>query len=102
MNAETKHSGPVDVLAYHDALIASHRALSADAYHAQELPKAEAVRNAVAELIEDRDQCIMRLAEALRGMLSIEDSVTQGQERERREEWLPKARAALAAFRSAL
>lgn len=36
------------------------------------------------------------LLEALRGMLAIEDSVTQGQERELRAEWLPKARAALA------
>ena len=42
----------VDVLAYHDALIAQHKALSADAYHVQELSKAEAVRAAVAELIE--------------------------------------------------
>jgi hypothetical protein len=42
------------------------------------------------------------LLEALRGMLSIEESVTQGQERERRAEWLPKARAAIAkATRSA-
>lgn len=45
-------SGPVDVLAYLDARIATHKALSADAYHAQEVPKAEAVRAAVAELIE--------------------------------------------------
>lgn len=36
------------------------------------------------------------LYEALAGMLSIEDSVTRGQERERRDEWIPKARAALA------
>jgi hypothetical protein len=36
------------------------------------------------------------LLEALQGMLSIGDSVTQGQERERREEWVPKARAVIA------
>lgn len=36
------------------------------------------------------------LVAALRGMVSIHDSVTMGQERERRVEWLPKARAALA------
>jgi hypothetical protein len=44
-------SAPVDVLAYLDGLIAQHKALSADAYHVQELPKAEAARAAVAELI---------------------------------------------------
>ena len=33
---------------------------------------------------------------ALEGLLSIESSVTQGQERELREEWIPKARLALA------
>ena len=48
-------SGPVDVLDYLDALIASHRALSADAFHAQELPKAVAAYDAVAELIESLD-----------------------------------------------
>ena len=37
-----------------------------------------------------------RLEGALRGMVSIHDSVTMGQEIERREEWLPKARSALA------
>jgi hypothetical protein len=36
------------------------------------------------------------LLEALAGMLSIHDSVTMGQEQERREEWIPKARAAYA------
>ena len=30
---------------------------------------------------------------ALQGMLSIDDSVTQGQERELREQWIPRARA---------
>lgn len=34
--------------------------------------------------------------EALRGLLAVEDSVTLGQERELRAEWVPKARAALA------
>lgn len=53
--------GP-DVLAYHDALIASHKALSADAYHAEQLLKAEAVRAAVAELIENRRTLITALA----------------------------------------
>ena len=42
------------------------------------------------------DASMTNLIAALQGMLSIGDSVTQGQERERREEWLPKARAALA------
>lgn len=36
------------------------------------------------------------LLEALAGMVSIYDSVTSGQERELREEWLPKARAVIA------
>lgn len=62
-------------------------------------------RNAVAYAFdEDTAAFIVRacnshdtLVEALRGMLSIEESVTQGQERERRAEWLPKARAALRA-----
>lgn len=39
------------------------------------------------------------LVEALEGMLSIEDSVTQGQEAERRAKWRPLARAALALAR---
>lgn len=42
----------VDVLAYLDAQIASHKSLSSDAFHVQELPKVEAIRAAVAELIE--------------------------------------------------
>jgi hypothetical protein len=98
MNAETKHSGPVDVLAVMEGLADF---LSFKCGPSESVEIVSEARAAVAELIEDRDQCSMRLAEALRGMLSIEDSVTQGQERERREEWLPKARAALAAFRSA-
>jgi hypothetical protein len=36
-----------------------------------------------------------RLEALLRGLVSVHDSVTMGQERERRDEWLPKARAAL-------
>jgi hypothetical protein len=36
------------------------------------------------------------LLAALRGMLSIHDSVTLGQEREFREQWVPIARAAIA------
>lgn len=40
------------------------------------------------------------LIKALAGMLSIEDSVTQGQERERRLEWVPKSRALLKAVQS--
>ena len=36
------------------------------------------------------------LYEALRGMVSIHDSVTMGQESEFRDKWLPIARAALA------
>lgn len=43
--------GQVDVLAYLDAQIASHQALSADAYHQQELPKAQEVRAAVADAL---------------------------------------------------
>ena len=39
------------------------------------------------------------LLAALSGMVAIFDSVTQGQERELREEWLPKARAALSRAR---
>ena len=35
------------------------------------------------------------LLEALRGLVSVYDTVTMRQERERREEWLPKARALL-------
>lgn len=40
-----------DPLAFLDALIAQHESLSADAYHAQQLPKAKAVRSLVGELI---------------------------------------------------
>lgn len=36
---------------------------------------------------------VCRLEEALDGMVSIETSVTQGQEKERREKWLPVAKA---------
>jgi hypothetical protein len=39
---------------------------------------------------------VAELIEALEGMVSIHDSVTIKQESERRDEWLPKARAALA------
>lgn len=39
------------------------------------------------------------LLAALAGLVSVYDSVTMGQERERRAEWLPKARAALAKMR---
>ena len=53
----------VDVLAYLDALVAQHAALSADAYHAQELPKAEAARAAVAELIEAANSANAKLWE---------------------------------------
>ena len=35
------------------------------------------------------------MREALKGMLQIQDSVTQGQERELKAEWIPKARALL-------
>jgi len=42
----------VDVLAFLDELVAQHEALSADAFHAQELPKAVAVRAAVVALVE--------------------------------------------------
>jgi len=35
------------------------------------------------------------LVAALQGMLAIEDSVTQGQEKELRDKWIPAARAAL-------
>ena len=40
------------LLAYHDAIISSHRALSSDAYHEQEMPKAIAARDATEGLIE--------------------------------------------------
>ena len=36
-----------------------------------------------------------RLREIIAGMLAIEDSVTQGQERELREIWIPQARDVL-------
>ena len=36
------------------------------------------------------------LLAALRGMVAIHDSVTQGQERELKLDWVPKARAAIA------
>jgi len=44
---------------------------------------------------------IKALQEALAGMISIEESVTMGQERELRAEWLPKAKAALALSKDA-
>ncbi len=43
---------------------------------------------------------VEELAEALRGMVSIETSVTQGQEKDRRNEWMPKARALLSRMES--
>lgn len=41
----------------------------------------------------------IELLEALEGMLAIEASVTQGQERELEEKWLPKAKAVAKAVR---
>ena len=38
------------------------------------------------------------MREALKGMLHIQDSVTQGQERELKAEWIPKTRALLASL----
>jgi hypothetical protein len=74
-------SAPVNVLAVLGEM-ESFMATSYPSYDSAE--KLRAARAAVAELIK-----------ALAGLVSIEDSVTQGQERERREEWIPKARAIL-------
>ncbi len=54
----------------------------------------------VALVYAERDTAVLAAApelyEALRGMLAIHDSVTQGQEKELRDKWIPAARAALA------
>jgi hypothetical protein len=50
----------------------------------------------VADDLERVHAAVAEMIEALAGLVSIEDSVTQGQERDRREEWIPKARAVLA------
>jgi len=48
-----------------------------------------------AQIIAHRVNVHDELVAALAGMLAINDSVTQGQEREYREKFLPMARAAL-------
>ena len=55
---------------------------------------AEAVE-AIKELSRAQQRANDELEKFLAAWISIEDSVTMGQERERREEWVPKARVRL-------
>jgi hypothetical protein len=74
-------SGPVDVLAVLD------EAASWLPYDGED--------NRIRERFAEARAAVAELIEALEGMVSIHDSVTMRQEWERRDEWLPKARAAL-------
>ena len=53
------------------------------------------MRHDAADLIEQLAERCERLEALLRGLVSVLDYFTMGQERESRDEWLPKARAAL-------
>ena len=57
----------------------------------EEVTPTQAAINAEVKLAEAAPE----LLEALHGLVSVYDTVTMGQKRERREEWLPKARALL-------
>lgn len=51
----------------------------------------ESIEGAIAVSVAERKA----LLDTIRGLVGIFDSVTQGQERERRDHWLPAARALL-------